>query len=241
MSCSRRYPHSSGVEGFYQVQNDYPVFCDVMQKAGYYAAIRGKVSHSTPFQPYRWDIDHTINEDGSKEHQRRRVVWQEPRTWHYARKTGEQAVCDQHQHLSPHKPFWFNGDPHGVSKIYSPEEAPIPGFLFDDQSFGKNVVLHQFDVLTCAGAILDALNASGEKENTIVVFLSDMACRFLLQKPNSTTTVLGHHHYSLAECHPAGQWMTAKVSAIDFLPTFVTCSCTASRGVTGTSFEPLSR
>ena len=32
---SGRYPHSSGVEGFYQVQNDYPVFCDVMQKAGY--------------------------------------------------------------------------------------------------------------------------------------------------------------------------------------------------------------
>ena len=66
---SGRYPHSSGCEGFYRVQNDYPVFCDIMQKAGYYAAIRGKVSHSTPFQPYRWDTDLTINEDGSKEYE----------------------------------------------------------------------------------------------------------------------------------------------------------------------------
>ncbi|MCB1077633.1 MAG: sulfatase-like hydrolase/transferase, partial [Verrucomicrobiae bacterium] len=42
---SGRYPHRSGVEGFYQVKPiDYPVMCDVMQAAGYYTAIRGKVS-----------------------------------------------------------------------------------------------------------------------------------------------------------------------------------------------------
>lgn len=46
---SGRYPHRSGVEGFYQVKPiDFPVMCDVMKAAGYYTAIRGKVSHSTP-------------------------------------------------------------------------------------------------------------------------------------------------------------------------------------------------
>ena len=47
---SGRYPHSSGVEGFYQVQNDYPVFCDVMQKAGYLCCHprKGQSLHSVP-------------------------------------------------------------------------------------------------------------------------------------------------------------------------------------------------
>ena len=42
--------------------------CDVMQQAGYYVAIRGKVSHSTPYQPYKWDDDLTVTEEGKKEH-----------------------------------------------------------------------------------------------------------------------------------------------------------------------------
>ena len=50
---SGRYPHNSGVEGFYPVKPiDYPVMCDLMKSAGYYVAIRGKESHSTPYVPY---------------------------------------------------------------------------------------------------------------------------------------------------------------------------------------------
>ncbi|NIP96471.1 MAG: sulfatase-like hydrolase/transferase, partial [Akkermansiaceae bacterium] len=53
---SGRYPHNTGVEGFYQVKPiDYLVMCDLMKAGGYYTAIRGKVNHSTPYQPYAWD------------------------------------------------------------------------------------------------------------------------------------------------------------------------------------------
>ena len=49
---SGRYPHNTGVEGFYQVKDpQYPHLVDVMSEAGYFVAIRGKVSHSTPYQP----------------------------------------------------------------------------------------------------------------------------------------------------------------------------------------------
>ena len=41
---------------------------DLLKNAGYYAGIRGKVTHSSPYQPYDWDEDLTTLEDGSKAH-----------------------------------------------------------------------------------------------------------------------------------------------------------------------------
>ena len=54
---SGRYPHNNRVEGFYQIKDpDYPVLADLMKQRGYFTAIRGKVSHSTPYHPYDWDL-----------------------------------------------------------------------------------------------------------------------------------------------------------------------------------------
>jgi N-sulfoglucosamine sulfohydrolase len=51
-----RYPHTSGVEGFYKVRTDFPILPDLMSVNGYFTAIKGKLSHSTPYQPYPWDM-----------------------------------------------------------------------------------------------------------------------------------------------------------------------------------------
>ena len=59
------YPHNNGVEGFYKVTNDYPTLTDLLKKAGYYTGIRGKVTHTTPYNPYpAWDQDLTVGPDG---------------------------------------------------------------------------------------------------------------------------------------------------------------------------------
>ena len=243
---SGRYPHSSGVEGFYQVQNNYPVFCDVMQKAGYYAAIRGKVSHSTPFQPYRWDIDLTINEDGSKEHIKDVASYGRSleRGITLAKQVNKPFAININI-SDPHKPFWFKGDPHGVSKIYSPEESPIPGFLFDDPVVREELALYYTSVRRAddaLGAILDALNASGEKETTIVVFLSDHGMPLPFAKTqlyhHSTRTPLIIRWPGVTQ--PGTVDDLHMVSAIDFLPTF--CDMLHAphpEGLQGTSFEPL--
>ena len=66
---SGRYPHNNRVEGFYQVKDpEYPVLADLMHDAGYFTAIRGKVSHSTPYHPYQWDLDLSTLPDGTKAH-----------------------------------------------------------------------------------------------------------------------------------------------------------------------------
>ena len=58
------YAHRNGVEGFIQNPSpDYPVLCDLAREAGYFTAIRGKVSHSTPYSPYPWDA--ILDQDSS--------------------------------------------------------------------------------------------------------------------------------------------------------------------------------
>ena len=61
--------HNNKVEGFYQVKNPgWPHMVDLMKNAGYFTGIRGKVSHSTPYQPYAWDANLDTLPDGSKGH-----------------------------------------------------------------------------------------------------------------------------------------------------------------------------
>ncbi|MBI3192810.1 MAG: sulfatase-like hydrolase/transferase [Pedosphaera parvula] len=66
---SGRYPHHTGVEGFYQVKGaKYPHLVDIVKAAGYFTGIRHKVSHSTPYSPYAWDINLETGPDGGKPH-----------------------------------------------------------------------------------------------------------------------------------------------------------------------------
>ena len=243
---SGRYPHSSGVEGFYRVDNDYPVFCDVMQKAGYFTAIRGKVSHSTPYQPYPWDADLTIKEDDAKEHIKDVTSYGSSLTRGIEQARAAQKPFAININISdPHKPFWFEGDPHGVSKIYSPDESPIPGFLFDDPVVREELALYYTSVRRAddaVGSILDALKTSGKEEDTIVVFLSDHGMPLPFAKTqlyhHSTRTPLIIRWPGVVQ--PGTVDDRHMVSAIDFLPTF--CDMVGTPlpdNLQGSSFLPL--
>ena len=243
---SGQYPHSSGVEGFYQVQNDYPVFCDVMQKAGYFTAIRGKVSHSTPNQPYPWDADLTIKEDGKKEHIKDVASYGTSLTRGIDLAEEVNKPFAINVNISdPHKPFWFDGDPHGVSRIYTAAESPIPGFLFDDPVVRDELALYYTSVRRAddaLGAILEALQESGQEENTIVVFLSDHGMPLPFAK-----TQLYHHSTRTpliirwpGVVTPGTVDDEHMVSAIDFLPTFCEMiDASLPNNQQGSSFLPL--
>ena len=62
--------HNNKVEGFYKVSNPVGPMVDLLKEAGYYTAIRGKVTHSSPYQPYDWDHDLTELPQGGKAHQK---------------------------------------------------------------------------------------------------------------------------------------------------------------------------
>lgn len=244
---SGRYPHNSGVEGFYQVKPiEYPVLCDVMQNAGYWVGIRGKVSHSTPYQPYHWDADLTETPDGGKEHMK------DVDSYYRSTKRGIEAAQDAGKPFcinvnisDPHKPFWEPNDPHPVSHEFTEDEVPIPGFLFDDPGIREELVLYYNSVRRaddCVGAIMRALEESSLAEKTFVMFLSDHG----MPLPFAKTQLYHHSTWTPLIVKWPGVTEAGKhdaehmVSAVDFLPTLCDVIGVAKpEGLDGRSFAPL--
>ena len=252
---SGRYPHNNGVEGFYQVPNPgYPVLADLMQEAGYFTAIRHKVSHSTPYHPYpAWDLVLDTLPDGSKAHVKDAKSYGEStRRGIDEAKAAEKPFCLVINIADPHKPFFAqarNGetipDPHGPSRVYTADEPPTPGFLFEDPVVSKELAHYYSSVRRAddgVGFILRALKESGQADKTLVMFLSDHGMPLPFAK-----TQLYHHstHTPLIFRWPGvtkpGDWDdTHMVSAVDFLPTLLdSLGLKHHEGMDGRSFAPL--
>jgi N-sulfoglucosamine sulfohydrolase len=253
---SGRYPHNNGVEGFYQVKDPgYPVLVDLMKGAGYFTAIRHKVSHSTPYSPYAWDLVLDTLPDGTKPHVKDPASYGESTAWGIrAAKEAGKPFCLLINIADPHKPFHAQGkrgetipDPHTPSRVFAPEEPPTPGFLFEDPVVSTELAHYYSSVRRAddgAGQILKALEDSGRAENTLVMFLSDHGMPLPFAK-----TQLYHHstHTPLIVRWPgvtkAGSLDNRHmVSAVDFLPTLLDAVGVAHpEGIDGRSFAPLLR
>jgi len=181
---SGKYPHNNRIEGFRAMgkhDKDYPVLGDLVKAAGYFTGIRHKVEHSTPYSPFPWDI---VLGEGKKDDVKNSASWGKAAAdgIEAAKKAGK-PFCLLLNIADPHKPFYAEGnrgdtipDDNMPSKVFTPEEVPIPGFLHDDPVIRKELAHYYSSVRRAddgVGAILDALAASGQDENTIIVFLSD--------------------------------------------------------------------
>ena len=251
---SGRYPHNNGVEGFYQVPNPgYPVLVDLVKQAGYFTAIYHKVSHSTPYHPYDWDLVLGTLPDGTRAHVK------DPVSYGISTSQGIQAAdqankpfCLMINIADPHKPFHAENrqgetipDPHTPSRVFTPDEVPIPGFLFDDPVVSKELAHYYSSVRRADDAvdqILKALGASGHADRTVVVFLSDHGMPLPFAK-----TQLYHHstHTPLifrwpGVIPPGSVDDRHMVSAIDLLPTLLdVLDIPHPLGFDGRSFAPL--
>ncbi len=251
---SGRYPHNNGVEGFYQVKDAaYPHLVDLMQKAGYFTAIRHKVSHSTPYHPYHWDLVLDVLPDGSKAHVKDAASYgiSTTRAIQAAKIVGK-PFCLLINIADPHKPFHAQArsgetipDPHTPSKVFTPEETVIPGFLFEDPVVQKELAHYYSSVRRAddgVGQVLQALDASGELDNTFVMFLSDHGMPLPFAK-----TQLYHHstHTPLIIRWPGVTQADSvddrhMVSAVDFVPTLLdVIGQQHPPGIDGRSFAPL--
>ena len=250
------YPHNNGVEGFYSVpEPSHPHLADLMRGGGYFTAIRGKVSHSTPYHPYRWDLVLDTSEDGKKLHIK------DVKSYGLSTAQGIEAAqaagkpfCVMVNISDPHKPLYAQGrkgetipDPHVPTRVFKAKEVPVPGFLFDDPIARKELAHYYSSVRRAddaVGAILDALHASGQAERTLVMFFSDHGMPLPFAK-----TQLYHHstHTPLMIRWPgvtkAGAVdRTHMVSAVDFLPTLLDVTgLSHPEGMDGRSFAPLLR
>ena len=225
------YSHNNKVEGFYQVKNPgWPHLVDLMKGAGYFTGIRGKVSHSTPYQPYAWDANLDTLPNGSKAHIKDAKSYGTSTANGISKaKAAKKPFCLVINISDPHKPFWSKPkgggkDPFVPTRIFKANEVPIPGFLFDDLQVREELALYYSSVRRaddCVGEVLTALEASGEANNTVLMFMSDHGMPLPFAK-----TQLYHHstHTPWMVRWPgvtkAGSVDTQHmISAVDFLPT----------------------
>ena len=246
------YSHNNKVEGFYQVKDPgWPHMADLLGDAGYYVAIRGKVSHSSPYQPYAWDEDLTILPDGEKAHVKDIASYGEStaRGIANAKKAGKPFFLSVNI-SDPHKPFWSQvrggkEDPHVPSRIFQGNEVPVPGFLFDDPQVREELALYYSSVRRaddCLGAVLDALEKSGQAKKTMVVFLSDHG----MPLPFAKTQLYHHSTRTPLMVRLPGVTQAGKVdkrhmvSVVDLLPTILeTLGLAPPKRQDGRSFFPL--
>ncbi len=253
---SGRYPHRNGIEGFRQLKNPtYPVMVDLMKQAGFFTAIRGKVSHSTPYHPYAWDLVLGDAPDGKPYHvkdiESYGIVTKQGID--AARKAGK-PFCLLINVSDPHKPFYAEGkqgitvpDPHVPSRVFTPDEVPIPGFLVDDPVIRKELAHYYSSVRRaddCVGRVLQSLDESGLREDTAIVFLSDHG----MPLPFAKTQVYHHSSKSPWIIKVPGLTKAAAVdpshliSSVDLLPTLLDLfELPQPEGMDGRSFLPLLR
>lgn len=247
---SSKYPHNNRIEGFKAMgknDKDYPVLGDLVKQAGYFTGIRHKVEHSTPYSPFPWDI---ILSEGKKDDVKNPASWGKAaaKGIESAKQAGK-PFCLLLNIADPHKPFYAEGnrgetaaDPNVPSKVFTSEEVPVPGFLPNDPIIRKELALYYSSVRRAddgVGAILEALKASGQDENTIVIFLSDHGMPLPFAKTqlyhHSTRTPLMIRWPGVTKAGAVDD--AHMISTVDLLPTILDMLGIASPGgFDGTSF-----
>ena len=246
--------HNNKVEGFYKVTDPgWPHMVDLLQDVGYYAGIHGKVTHSSPYQPYGWDDDLTISPTGKKAHIKDAKAYGEStsRGIENAEKAGKPFFLSINI-SDPHKPFWSQvrgggEDPYVPSRIYTAEEVPVPGFLFEDPEVREELALYYSSVRRaddCLNEVLKALRKSGQWENTMIVFLSDHG----MPLPFAKTQLYHHSTHTPLMVRLPGITQAGKVekrhmvSVLDLLPTVLdSLGVSKPERLDGRSFLPLLR
>jgi N-sulfoglucosamine sulfohydrolase len=252
---SGRYPHNTGVEGFYEVKNPKHLhLVDLMKQGGYFVGIRGKATHSTPYFPYAWDEDLTVIDGKKQDVKNAQSYYDSTKRGIELAKAAEKPFCLNVNISDPHKPFYAMGkqgtvveDANVPSHIFKPEEVPIPGFLFDHPDVRKELAHYYSSVRRaddCFAAIMKALSESGQEDNTVIMFLSDHGMPLPFAK-----TALWHHStrtpwivYWPGVTKPGTVDKTHMISAVDLLPTVVDIAgIKHPKGFDGNSFLPTIR
>ncbi|HEX5102941.1 MAG TPA: sulfatase-like hydrolase/transferase, partial [Pirellulaceae bacterium] len=208
---------------------------------------------STPYSPYAWDVVLDRLPGAAAEHPKDPASY--GRSTEHGIRSAQAAgkpFCLVINVADPHKPFYAEGnrgetidDPHLPSHVFMPEEVPIPGFLFDDPVVRKELAHYYSSVRRaddCVGEILQALDASGQKDNTFVMFLSDHGMPLPFAKTqlyhHSTRTPLIIRWPGVVKSGAIDE--RHMVSAVDFLPTLLDIAGVAHPpGLDGRSFAPL--
>jgi len=170
-----RYPHLSGGEGFYRLRlPEVPFLPEILRANGFKTCILGKVDHSTPYEEFKWDMEHDRGDLG--EGRNPNVYYQYSKQFfEQTRKEGKPFFLMANSH-DPHRPFFGNDreawydEAQTVpvaskpSRTFQPEEIEVPGFLPDLPEVRLEISEYYNSVRRCddtVGKLMQALKETG--------------------------------------------------------------------------------
>lgn len=264
-----RYPHNNGALGFNHIRPDVPTLPETLARHGYLTGILGKTEHVVPSRPEAFHYRRTRAElqNGRSQNLYGRFTGE---FLDHVNVSERPFFLMVNTH-DPHRPFdnrkavakrrpltvtkkknkrgrtvtSYQGDYPAPSKIYSPGDVPVPGFLPDLPAIREEIAQYYSSVRRAddvVGRVLKELDTAGLRENTVVMLKSDhgIAVPFaktnvyrhstltpwIIRWPNKIQpgTVDGHHF----------------VSGIDLAPTVLEIAgLPPLEGSDGQSFLPL--
>ena len=169
-----RYPHNTGAEDLHQpLPANQKTIARYLTEAGYVSSCIGK-----------WHLG-----EAEKAH------WKTVATC--LGKDTEANAIEELKSIPADQPFFLwiaSTDPHRpyqletIEKPHDPAGVVVPPYLPDHPKIRKELALYYDEVSRfdqCVGGVLNALDESGRRENTIVVFMSDNGMPF----PRAKTTL----------------------------------------------------
>lgn len=185
-----RYGFNSLHHGFFHAPDNVPTLMESLQKEGYKTGILGKVHHSSVKNSTVWDYVYDYEDMGSG----RSPSKYYDKTKAFAERCAKEKtpfffMVNSHD---PHRPFQ---EPDGQllpgaewpSRMYSPGEVFVPGFLPDLPEVRKEISHYYNSVRRLDdtfGKVMQAIKDAGAERNTVVIFLSDNGIAMPFSKAN---------------------------------------------------------
>jgi N-sulfoglucosamine sulfohydrolase len=229
------WPHRNGAEGFEPITTDSPLITEILKDAGYLAGILGKVEHLQPIERFGWDLARGMHDLGMG---RDPQAYEKEAASFFKRAASQDRpwflMANAHD---PHRPFHGSLEEQvkfsdaeqatypAPSKAFGPTDEPVPGFLpalpAVQEEYAQYLASSRRADDVFAG-VLRALEEAGQKDQTLILFLSDNGMAFPFAKANcylrSTLTPLIIRWPGVTV--PGSVNERSFVSALDLFPTF---------------------
>lgn len=204
------WPQRSGALGFNPINMGVPTLATVLKEKGYFIAAFNKLSHMEPAYCFPWD--YSMDDSGRNPPM---IEDQVAEAIKRARAQGKPFFLNCNMR-DPHRPWprlnpmrgapqegerWIRaGSPiDDVTNKITPEQVTVPSFLEDLPPIREELATYHNAVQRLDlgfGKAMAALQASGEMDNTIILFVSDHGMPF---------------PFSKATCYRNGSWCPATI------------------------------
>lgn len=245
-----RYPYRNGARGFEPIDPSVTTLEERLRAAGYLNGIMGKNNHLMPLEKFCWD--YFITPDMLGEGRGPKLYYSHAKEFFEKAKTEGKPFFLMANSQDPHRPFAGSdaemrsfGKNLPYSRKYTPAEAQVNGFLPDIPEARKELSEYLTSTHRCdetVGEILRALSETGNRDNTLVMFLSDNGMSFPYSKTNCYLNSTKTPWIARWPQHVKPGKVDNKhfVSGVDYMATIIEAAGLQSvSGMDGKSFLPL--